>query len=349
MDEEDFSDIVSAVQLGDLDVIVDAIETKIIDAKAVDKDGCSLLHWAAINNRCEVARYLIDNGANVNAAGGLLMELPLAWAVRKNFQAMVLLLLQSGSDINHYNKAHLTVLHLAFKQGDLNLIFMLLYCGADPNVTDRTGESLLLWLIKGRIHPEQLIDHITLLRNYNVDIAGTLPSSAVAPARVSTPTPRIGSGQQHVRSNDNHSGNSSSSSGSGKNRNRSSSSSNNSNTSHISGPPLAHVVGDSALHLLCRAFNDDTALYSLAIEELLKTSGGNVGSHSAINCSNNNDSNSSTSIHTDRDNPNPNPNPPRAPRSIHISNTNTGIRELQVDELVFHCRNEADESPFDVS
>lgn len=30
-------------------------------ANAKDADGCTLLHWAAINNRYEIAQFIIDN------------------------------------------------------------------------------------------------------------------------------------------------------------------------------------------------------------------------------------------------------------------------------------------------
>ena len=40
---------------------------------------------AAINNRVQIAHYLIDQGAHVNYQGGFLMETPLHWAIRKNF------------------------------------------------------------------------------------------------------------------------------------------------------------------------------------------------------------------------------------------------------------------------
>lgn len=33
----------------------------IIGINARDKEGCSLMHWAAINNRYEIATFLIDN------------------------------------------------------------------------------------------------------------------------------------------------------------------------------------------------------------------------------------------------------------------------------------------------
>ena len=47
-----------------------------------DKDGCTLLHWAAINNRLQVAKYLVSRQGNVNSVGGMNGEIPLQWAVR---------------------------------------------------------------------------------------------------------------------------------------------------------------------------------------------------------------------------------------------------------------------------
>ena len=119
-DEEDVADVVSAVQTGDIEVLVELVEKGLIAATTTDKDGCSLLHWAAINNRCEIAKYLINHGADVNAVGGILQEIPLAWAVRKSFVHMCYILLQAGSKIGQCSKNHLTILHLAFKSGMLS-------------------------------------------------------------------------------------------------------------------------------------------------------------------------------------------------------------------------------------
>ena len=41
-----------------------------------------MLHWAAINNRTEIVKYLIAKGANVDAIGGELASTPLHWATR---------------------------------------------------------------------------------------------------------------------------------------------------------------------------------------------------------------------------------------------------------------------------
>ena len=43
-----------------------------LSANIADDDGCTALHWAAINNRVPIAELLIAKGANVNIPGGIL-------------------------------------------------------------------------------------------------------------------------------------------------------------------------------------------------------------------------------------------------------------------------------------
>jgi ankyrin repeat protein len=56
-------------------------------------DNITLLHWAAINNRIEIAKYLINKGANIDAVGGSLNSTPLHWAVRDGKLEMIIFLL----------------------------------------------------------------------------------------------------------------------------------------------------------------------------------------------------------------------------------------------------------------
>ena len=59
---------IEAVQHGNLDGLKNAIEHG-ISPSASDADGCTLLHWASINNRYDIAEYLIQRGAEVNKGG----------------------------------------------------------------------------------------------------------------------------------------------------------------------------------------------------------------------------------------------------------------------------------------
>ena len=51
MADDSISKLVSAVQFGDLAFVQEAIKLKRDIAQSVDDKGCSLLHWACINNR----------------------------------------------------------------------------------------------------------------------------------------------------------------------------------------------------------------------------------------------------------------------------------------------------------
>jgi hypothetical protein len=51
MEDDSVSKLVGAVQFGDLPAVQDAISKNRVSAKTIDGNGCSLLHWACINNR----------------------------------------------------------------------------------------------------------------------------------------------------------------------------------------------------------------------------------------------------------------------------------------------------------
>ena len=53
-----------------------------IDVNQMDAENVSLLHWASINNRIEIVRYLLSRGAAVDRIGGELKSTALHWAVR---------------------------------------------------------------------------------------------------------------------------------------------------------------------------------------------------------------------------------------------------------------------------
>eukprot|EP01035_Chromulina_nebulosa_P033256 gene33256-44520_t len=180
--EEDLEDIVTLVQDGDVEAIKSLPQSLIreyIGINARDKEGCSLMHWAAINNRYEIATFLIDNNLEANGTassilstpirgatsitqqgssssdrglcggGGVLLESPLQWAIRKRYYAMAeLLVTKARADLAHQSAQGTDALHLACKLGDINAVFLLLNWGADPNSVDRAGDSPLLWLVR---------------------------------------------------------------------------------------------------------------------------------------------------------------------------------------------------------
>lgn len=96
-ERENLLEVVGAVQEGDLDSLREAVQQRIVSVNSTDPDGCSLLHWAAINNRVQIANFLIENGADPSfRAGGVLGESPFQWALRKRLYYMMHVLRERG-------------------------------------------------------------------------------------------------------------------------------------------------------------------------------------------------------------------------------------------------------------
>ena len=85
MSSEDIFDAITAVQTGDFDSVEElVVKNRLVSVNSKDTDGCTLLHWAAINNRVQITNLLVTNGA-LHVPGGILNETPLHWALRKQF------------------------------------------------------------------------------------------------------------------------------------------------------------------------------------------------------------------------------------------------------------------------
>lgn len=72
---------ISFLQYGALDRVTELVEAG-ADVNQPDSETVTLLHWAAINNRKDIVKYLIAKGAVVDAIGGELNSTPLHWATR---------------------------------------------------------------------------------------------------------------------------------------------------------------------------------------------------------------------------------------------------------------------------
>jgi palmitoyltransferase len=169
---EDYSvnGIVKAVQYGKSEIVEKALLEKNISPDACDESGCSLLHWAAINNRSTIVKFLISKGANVNIVGGTLKEIPLQWAIRNGrYCQLVQFLIEAGSDLHHKNVHGADALQVAVRCGNLNMVFQLLVAGASPNTSTAQGDTPLLYLIKEKLTPES-VDLIRLLLNFHADV-----------------------------------------------------------------------------------------------------------------------------------------------------------------------------------
>ena len=170
-----FSDVVlKAVLDGDLDTVVTALRNKRIAPSSLDDSGCSLLHWASVNNRISIATALIDNSAEVNIAGGVRGESPLQWAIRQKYYGMIQMLLSRGADLSFRSAEGLDAIHLVTRLGNINMLFFLLHRGADPNSVDGRGDTPIAWLIKHR-QGKTLLRPLRLLLRFGASVSYTDP------------------------------------------------------------------------------------------------------------------------------------------------------------------------------
>lgn len=116
--DEDILDTIASVQDGDVDAVREVLAKRIVSVNAKDSDHCTLLHWAAINNRIKIANLLVEYGAD-HAPGGLLNETPLQWALRKRYYKMMSLLIEKlHVDLRHKSNQGFDALHLACRAGN---------------------------------------------------------------------------------------------------------------------------------------------------------------------------------------------------------------------------------------
>ncbi|KAL7279159.1 hypothetical protein ACG7TL_006999 [Trametes sanguinea] len=109
---------------------------------AVDEDGRTPLHWAASSGSEDIARYLIDQGADVNRGDGGGWT-PLHIAASGGFDEVVKELLGAGADVNARNEKGLTPLHYAASKSRVEIGKLLIARGADINAKDRANQTPL--------------------------------------------------------------------------------------------------------------------------------------------------------------------------------------------------------------
>ena len=130
----------------------------------------NFMQFTAINDQIAIAKLLLQHNANVNYAGGILQEIPLQWAIRKSNYEMIMLLVRSGSNMQHKSVQQTDSLHLACRLGDIRAVFLLLFSGADPDSLDANGLSCLYYLVsQQRTLNLQFIDIIRILLHFKAD------------------------------------------------------------------------------------------------------------------------------------------------------------------------------------
>ena len=138
-------DIVQATQYGYLIRCADIIEKQRVDVTKGDDEGITLLHWASINNRIDIAEYYIHKGADVNAVGGQLRASPIHWSTREGHLKMTVLLIKYGASAVSADIEGKNALHVA---AQFSFIDIIAYLGAKIpellNTKDCNGQTPLM-------------------------------------------------------------------------------------------------------------------------------------------------------------------------------------------------------------
>ena len=108
-----------------------------------DRDGMTPLHHAVVGGHTELAVYLLDQGADIEAVDAQ-NRTPLHYAANEGDPATVALLLARGADVTARELRGRTALFLAANWGnDLDVVERLIDAGADVNDRTPGGEEIL--------------------------------------------------------------------------------------------------------------------------------------------------------------------------------------------------------------
>lgn len=120
-----------------------------MDLSERDDQDVTPLHWAAINAHMATCRWLLDEGADVDAIGGDLKATPLQWAARNGHLYVIQLLLSRGADPNISDAQGFNSLHLITHS---SAVMPLLYM-VSPRIPRAT-----VTILTGQMHQPVAID-----------------------------------------------------------------------------------------------------------------------------------------------------------------------------------------------
>ncbi len=112
-----------------------------LDANAKLKDGKPLLCWAAEMNRIKSLKLLLDRGARVEEASGIMGGTALCFAAWRGGVEAVKLLLARGARLDATNKDGWTALHYAAAGGCVEVVRLLVQKGADLSAKNKDGRT----------------------------------------------------------------------------------------------------------------------------------------------------------------------------------------------------------------
>jgi len=138
-----------AAATGNLEKVKQLVQEDQTAVNAVAEDGFTPLGLACFFNFPEIAKFLVQQGADVNAPSQNALQVsPLHSAVAAHNADLVAYLLDRGTNINATQAGGYTALHAAAAQGDEDLIKLLLERMADINAVTADGQTPMELAIK---------------------------------------------------------------------------------------------------------------------------------------------------------------------------------------------------------
>lgn len=133
----DLAKFMSACQDANLTIVKELISTRKVSANDTFSEGITGLHWACINNRLTIVKYLMENEysqSDPNISGGDLKATPLHWACRNGLVYIVdYLLTQTNADPSLRDSQAYNALHLAVHSSNITLVIYILLTCCDTN------------------------------------------------------------------------------------------------------------------------------------------------------------------------------------------------------------------------
>ena len=146
-----------------------------MDPNVQQKDWETPLHFACFRGKPEIARLLLDHGAQVNAKN-YQGEIPLHLMSRGEYDSpdegarVAKLLLERGTDINAQDELGWTPLHSASYHGRHEISQFLLLCGAKVELENCLGETALHLVQEGRYGTHNGVRVAQLLLDAGLDV-----------------------------------------------------------------------------------------------------------------------------------------------------------------------------------
>lgn len=139
------SSIFVAAQRGDVELMRELITSGKASATDRDPQNITPLHWAAINAHVAACRYLLEQGAEVDALGGDLVATPMQWAARNGYLYVIQLLIAHGADPTITDSQGYNSLHLVTHSSSIMPLLYLLHQPINVDSRDSQGHTSLMW------------------------------------------------------------------------------------------------------------------------------------------------------------------------------------------------------------